>query len=218
MISKGILDFLKALEKNNNRDWFQQNRSWYEEVKTEFEIVVNVLLHELTLIDSELSTITAKDCIFRIYRDVRFSKDKSPYKNNFGAYFVKGGKKSGFAGYYIHIESGGSFIAGGIHRPSSEILRRVRGEIYAHTDEYKSIIRQKDFIYHFGGVTGEMLKSAPSGFPKDFPEIDLLKFKSYTIIKPVTDLQICDTGFLQEALKTFSVMKRFIAFLNDAIG
>ena len=218
MISKGIIDFLKALEKNNNREWFQENRSRYEQAKTEFEIFINSLLHELRLIDKELSSISAKDCIFRIYRDVRFSKDKSPYKNNFGAYFVKGGKKSGFAGYYIHVEPGGSFIAGGIHRPSSEILRQVRSEIYGHTEEYKSIIAKKDFIDQFGRVEGEMLKSAPAGYEKDFPDIDLLKCKSYTVIKPVTNQQICEAGFLQETINVFKVMKPFISFLNGAIS
>ena len=112
MISKEIINFLSSLEKNNNRNWFLENKALYEQTRSEFEIFVNLLIHELRQIDKELSSLTAKECIFRIYRDVRFSKDKSPYKNNIGAYFVRGGKKSGFAGYYIHIEPGNHLLPG----------------------------------------------------------------------------------------------------------
>lgn len=218
MINENVLNFLIDLENNNNREWFHKNKGYYEQARTDFELLVNHLIHELQQFDDELSLLTAKDCIFRIYRDVRFSKDKSPYKNNMGAYFVRGGKKSGFAGYYLHIEPGKSFVAGGIHRPSSEILRRVRSEIFSNIEEFKSIIREKRFFTHFNEIEGERLKTAPAGYPKDFPDIDLLKYKSYTVFMPLENQLVVHRKFLQKIVPVFKTMQPFIKFLNRVIG
>jgi uncharacterized protein (TIGR02453 family) len=167
--------------------------------------------------DEELLSLNAKKCIFRIYRDVRFSRDKSPYKTNLGAYFVKGGKKSGFAGYYIHIEPGNSFAAGGMHMPPTSVLRQVRSEIYNHIDEFKSILFDPEFIARFGSLEGEKLKSTPPGFNKDFPDIELLKFKSYTVFSPLSDHQITQRGFIKELIPTYKMMLPLNRFLNGAI-
>jgi len=214
---KRMLNFLEGLSNNNNRDWFHANKHAYEQAKENFELFATFLLDELQQMNHTLFALRAKDCIFRIHRDIRFSPDKTPYKTNFGAYFVKGGKKSGLAGYYIQIEPRNSFIAGGIYRPPSELLRRIRKEIYLNIEEFKSIINKKDFISHFGELTGDRLISVPSGFDKDFPDIDLLKFKSYTVIKPVTDQHVLEEDFLQNAIAVFRVMQPFIQFLNHGI-
>ena len=139
MINKNILLFLNELKNNNNRDWFHANKPKYNEAKVEFENYINNLIPEIGKFDNEIKHLEAKECIFRIFRDVRFSKDKSPYKPNFGAYIVKGGKKSGNAGYYLHIEPENSFLGGGIYMPPSNILKAIRIEIYENIDEFKSI-------------------------------------------------------------------------------
>ena len=143
MISKGIVDFLKALEKNNNREWFQQNRDWYEKAKTEFELFVNSLLHELRLIDPGLSLISAKDCIFRIYRDVRFSKDKTPYRYHLAFSIGPGGRQLTEPGYYVHFEPGNNFIAGGIYRPEPEKLAAIRQEIDYNEKEFLDSLAER---------------------------------------------------------------------------
>jgi len=137
MISPNIIKFLTTLKENNNRDWFNKNKKWYQRSIEEFEVYVNCLIGEIQKFDVDIRFLAAKDCIFRIYRDIRFSKDKSPYKTNFGAFIVKDGRKSGNAGYYLHIEPGSSFLGGGIYMPPAETLRVVRKEIFENTKEFK---------------------------------------------------------------------------------
>lgn len=217
MINKNVIEFLKLLRKNNNREWFHKNKELYNRAKAEFEIFTNFMINEVQKIDRDIHSLTAKDCIFRIFRDVRFSKDKSPYKTNFGAFFVKGGKRSGNAGYYIHIEPANSFIAGGIHMPPSNILKSVRREIFENTGEFKSIINDRSFKNCFDTITGDKLVAAPQGFPKDFPDIELLKFKSYTVTRPVKDDAIHREDFTERVIQTFRIMYPFIHFINHAI-
>jgi len=218
MINKRVLEFLKNLKTNNNRNWFQENKKLYLGAKEEFELFANFLIHELQQVDVELVSLSVKDCVFRIYRDVRFSKDKSPYKTHFGAYFVKGGKKSGYAGYYIQVAPGNSFIAGGVYHPPSDTLRRIRTEIYSNVEEYKTIINDDKFLSHFHSVEGDKLISSPAGFPREFPDIDLLKNKSYTVFRPVSDMELLNKNFIASAVVVFNSMKPFITFLNNAIN
>ena len=218
MINKKVLDFLKNLKTNNNRNWFEENKKLYLVAKEEFELFINILIHELQQMDVGLVSLSVKNCVFRIYRDVRFSKDKSPYKTHFGAYLVKGGKKSGYAGYYIQVDPGNSFIAGGVYRPPSDTLRRIRTEIYSNAGEYKAIINDDKFLSHFHSVGGDKLISSPAGFPKEFPDIDLLKYKSYTVFSPVSDMDLLNKDFIANAIVVFKSMKPFIAFLNNAIN
>lgn len=217
MKTKRMLDFLGKLKLNNDRNWFHDNRQSFEQAKEDFEFFVTLLLQKLQQMDKALLALGAKDCIFRIHRDIRFSPDKTPYKTHFGAYIAKDGKKSSFAGYYIQIEPHNSFIAGGIYRPPSDVLRRIRNEIYLNVGEFKSIISRAEFISHFGVITGDRLLAAPQGFEKDFPDIDLLKFKSYTVIKPVTDQQVLQEDFLPYLSREFKVIQPFIQFLNHGI-
>jgi len=134
------MDFLFQLRGNNNREWFNSNKDLYNEAKNEFEGFVNILIPTTKSIDSEIDVVSAKECTFRIFRDVRFSKNKSPYKINFGAYISKGGRKNPFAGYYIHLQPGESFVGGGIYMPESKYLKAIRKKIYENVDEYKGII------------------------------------------------------------------------------
>jgi uncharacterized protein (TIGR02453 family) len=218
MISNNILEFLKALKNNNNRNWFAENKKWYQNSREEFEVYVNFLIGEIQQFDNDIRFLTAKDFIFRIYRDIRFSRDKSPYKTNFGAFFVKGGRKSGNAGYYLHIEPGNCFLAGGIYMPSSYILKIIRKEIYENIEEFKSIITDKKFIHHFKEISGEKLKASPHGYSGDFPEMELLKHKSYTAIKSIPDNFILNENFNEEVIRVFKAIYPLINFINLAIA
>jgi len=218
LITKATIDFLKDLKKNNEREWFQANKKKYEAARTEFLNFVTVLLGEIRSFDKEIGAINPKDAVFRIYRDVRFSTDKSPYKTHMGAYFVKGGKQSGNAGYYFHLEPGGSFTAGGIWQPVPDILKAVRMEIFENPDEFRSIIEDDLFYKTFGDIEGEKLKIPPKGFPKEFPEIEWLKYKSYTIFRNLTEEIVLGDHLLEETARIFRLMVPFNRFINFAIS
>jgi uncharacterized protein (TIGR02453 family) len=212
-----ILSFLDKLSKNNNRPWFETNKAEYLSAKNEMEQMVQETINKIVSFDPSLAGEEAKKCVFRIYRDVRFSKNKDPYKTNMGAFMVPGGKKSGNAGYYLHLEPTGSFIAGGIYMPESSILKKVREEIFYQIDEFKSIIEAADFKQTFGTISGEKLKNPPKGFPKEFEEIELLKYKSFTVMHSVTNEQVNAPDFIDYSVDIFKKMKDFNTFINRAI-
>lgn len=214
---KNILDFLNQLKKNNNRDWFNDNKKTYLEAKAEFDAMVNRLIPEIRKFDPAIGTLTAKECVFRIYRDVRFSKDKSPYKTNMGGFITRGGRKAGFAGYYLHIDPEESFIAGGNHMPSTENLKKIRQEILYNVDDFKKIINNSSFKKVYGELDGEKLSRPPKDFPADFADIDLLKFKSFTVMHSIKAEQILDSDFESYVTKTFKTLYPLNDFLNQAI-
>ncbi len=209
--------FLQLIKQNNNREWYHANKNIYNEAKLEFEHVNELLLHKMAAIDTSLISLTPKDCIFRIFRDVRFSKDKSPYKTNFGSFIAAGGRKAGNAGYYLHLEPGGSFIAGGIYMPPSPVLKAIRQDIYEHTNEFKKIIAEAKKS-GFEGFFGDKLSGAPRGFPKDFPDIELLKHKSYGLSKYIPDGEITNDIALKNIINDFQNLHSLIQFLNEAIA
>ena len=211
------LDFLSQLKEFNNRDWFNANKDLYNEAKNEFEEFVNILIPTIKSIDSEIDVVSAKECTFRIFRDVRFSKNKSPYKINFGAFISKGGRKSPFAGYYVHLQPGESFVGGGIYMPDSKYLRAIRTKIYENVDEYKAIINGVSFKKYFSEIYGEKLKSAPRDFPKDFPDIELLKNKHYAVTFRVDDSFWNSQKLIDSLIKIFEAQLVFNQFLNGAI-
>lgn len=215
MLEKSV-NFLKLLKENNNREWYHANKSLYQEAKTEFEHFTEILIHETIKIDKSLTGLEPKDCIFRIFRDVRFSKDKSPYKTNFGTFLCPGGRKSFHAGYYFHIEPGVSFIAAGIYMPPSNILRAVRKDIVEHYEEYLEILEDPELKSCFGEVSGEKLKTPPRGFARDFEGIEHLKFKSYTLMRSRSDAEIRSSDCLTDVIRHFRVASPFIKFLNEA--
>jgi len=216
-MSSKIISFLKELKKNNDREWFKANKDKYDEARAEFVTMVEYLIRALSSFNPAIKNLEPKDAIFRIYRDVRFSKDKSPYKTQMGAYMAPGGRKSPYAGYYIHIEPGNSFIAGGSYCPPNDILKKIRSEIFFNVDEFKKLIDNNKFKELFQEIQGSKLVRPPVGFPKDFEDIDLLKFKDYTIFNPVDDSTVCDSGFPDKAIKVFKAMNPFNDFLNRAI-
>lgn len=217
VISENILDFLKDLNKNNNREWFNANKSVYSKVRLEYEMFVELLIQKVNQFDEDIGPLAAKDAIYRIYRDIRFSTDKSPYKTHFGAYISKSGRKATNPGYYFHIEPKGSFLAGGIYMPSSDILRAIRTEIFENVEEFKEIINNRDFKKNFGSLWGEKLKTPPRGFPKEWPDVELLKFKHYVVAMNMTDEEVLDKDLLDNTIKIFKTMLPLNRFINNTI-
>lgn len=218
MISKVTFRFLKSLKANNSKEWFDDNRALYQVIRNEFEQFVHVIIAEIGQFDREAAQTTAKASIFRINRDIRFTHDKNPYKTNFGAFIAKGGRKGINAGYYIHIEPGECFLAGGIYMPSSPMLKAIREEIFDNPEEFKAIINEPVFVKNFGHyLWGEKTKTVPKGFPKDFPYIDYLKYKSYTVVKNEPDKIYWHPSFIDEVRDVFKAMKPFNAFLDRAV-
>ena len=217
MLQSSTLKFLKDLKKNNNKPWFDAHRKQYEEAKNDFEKFIQSILDKHSKNDIDLKELTAKKCLFRINRDVRFSKDKSPYKTNFGASMDKGGKKSGLAGYYFHLEPGKSFLGGGIWMPQPDTLKKVRQEIDYCYDEFKKIISNKKFKAIYGDLyAGEDIKlsKVPQGFEKDNPAADYLKFKSWLVLADITDSTLTSKELLTKTVNAFYLMQPFIKFLN----
>jgi uncharacterized protein (TIGR02453 family) len=213
-----ILKFLKDLKKNNNREWFQANKGRYEEAKAEFEVFINSVIHEIARFDNTVSFIDAKDCQFRIYRDVRFSKNKEPYKTNFGAWMTKDGRKSPGPGYYFHMSPGEFFLSGGIHMPDPELLKRIRQEIYYNIKEFRKILENKEFKKYFDGIDEwDKGKLPPKGFPADFPDIDLLKNKSFTVSYPFDEKLLSSDKLFKTAITVYKAMLPYNEFMRKAV-
>ncbi len=215
---KTIYKFLIDLQINNNRAWFNDNKQRYLEAKELFDTFVYQLIQGLKTIDNSIDVENAKDCVFRIYRDTRFSKNKAPYKENFGASITRGGRKSPFAGYYIHIEPDNSFVGGGIYHPDSHILKVLRQHIFEHPKVFKHIINDKGFKVYFPEIYGDKLKMAPKGFSKDFSEIDLLKHKDYAVIHQLDNDFFIKNDLIKQLLKIYKIQKPFNDFFNEAIA
>jgi len=213
-----LLKFLNQLKDNNNRDWFNENKKEFVELKKQFEVYIDQLIPKVKQLDGFNGSLSAKDCIFRIYRDVRFSKNKDPYKTHFGAYLANDGRKSRFAGYYIHIEPNGSFAGGGVYHPEASVLKELRYEIMDRTDEFKKIISVPGFKKVFPEIYGDKLKTAPRGFPKDFKDIELIKLKSYALVHSIDDKTIKSLGFEDYLLNLYKTAKPFNSFFNKVIA
>ena len=214
---KDILYFLRQLCVHNNREWFNENRALYNEQKGEFEKIVARLISEISKFDSSVSHLSPKDCTYRINRDIRFSNDKTPYKNHFGAFIAPGGKKTCTGGYYLHIEPDNSLLAGGIYMPPSDILLRLRTVIYERPKEFVEIVEHPDFVKTFGKLDGDKLKSAPKGFPRNFEHLDLIKFKDYSVSTSLSDDDIGSLDIENRIIEVFKMLKDFNTFLNKAL-
>lgn len=210
-IHPSTLQFLKTLDKNNNREWFNENKDLYLAGKDDVELFIESLIQEISAFEEEILKIDPKKAVFRIYRDIRFSKNKTPYKRHFGASLgMKKGKKT--SGYYLHIEPGKSFVAGGIYQPEPADLKEIRKEIAASGDDFLKILNQKDFRNYFRGLSVEhKLQRVPAGYEKDHPMAEYLKLKSFTVSHPISDEQLLD----KNAAKTFAKIFKSIKPLND---
>ncbi len=219
MINKDIFDFFNELKHNNNRDWFHAQKSRYEKNKQNFMFVLELLIHEISQFDGSIKGQQPKDCPFRINRDIRFSKDKSPYKTNMGAFITPQGRNSGYGGYYIHLEPGSSMIAGGIYMPPSNVLKAIRQEIYNNFEEFEDIVKDETFVQSFGHeFYGEKLKTGPRGFDENFRGIEYLKLKHFTVSKSLSDTEITSSDFIPEAVKACEAMYPLNRFLNQVVS
>jgi uncharacterized protein (TIGR02453 family) len=217
MISTATIRYLKDLGRNNSREWFRENRERYDEARRNVLDTALYLLSGIEKFDRSVEGLDPEECLFRIHRDTRFSRDKTPYKTNFGAFMKKGGRTVPGAGYYLHIEPGGHFLAGGIYMPPAAALLAIRKAIAADPGPLKRIIKAQDFLREFGSLSGEALKTAPRGFPKDHPEIELLKYKHYMVIQYLSDDQVLDPGYPRACLRTFRAMARLNGYINSLL-
>jgi uncharacterized protein (TIGR02453 family) len=215
---KNILNFLNDLKKNNNKEWMDMNRSNYQQVKKEFENIVRVLIDQISLFDITVQGVQPKNCIFRLNRDIRFSNDKRPYKENMGAFISGKGKKAVDGGYYIHIQPGQSMLAGGTYMPPADVLKKIRQEIDYNPNNLLKFSTGKPFKKYFGNFEGERLKTAPKGYQVDHPNIDLLNLKSLIVVHRLTDKQVMRDDFLTYAVEIFSAMKPLNDYLKVAIN
>lgn len=218
MLKQSTLDFLSNLAQNNHRDWFMANKKAYEAAKLDFEKTVQGIIDGVGAFDIDIKPLKAKDCVFRIYRDVRFAKDKSPYKTNFGAGMAKGGKKMSFAGYYFHLEPGRSMLGGGMYMPEAPVLNAIRQEIDYNTEEFKSILNGKKFKDYFGGLEDMKLKTAPKNYAKDHPEIELLKHTSFVVMHGLTDKELTAPDLVEKAVDVFRTLKPMNDFANRVMA
>ncbi len=215
-INKSTLLFLSDLKNNNDRNWFAENRKRYEDAKSNYETFVQEILKEIVRFDPIFRGLEPKSCMFRINRDTRFSHDKSVYKTNFGAFMVRGGKKNGdkFPGYYFHIEPGSSFVAGGAYIPPAPWLNAIRERIDGDAERLIKIVNDKEFRKYFGGLEGEKLRTAPKGYPRDHPHIELLKMKSYLAEMAIPDKVVTSDECFDLVVGAFRAMKPLNDFLT----
>jgi uncharacterized protein (TIGR02453 family) len=219
MVTPETLKFLEDLKNNNNREWFQANQDRYEKFKKNYRQLTEAFIEEMAKGDDTLKHLEFKDCTFRINRDIRFSKDKAPYKTNMGIWMSAGGKSSWTAGYYVHIENGNGFIAGGIHQPDAEVLKKVRREIDGFYEDLEEILADKDFKKVYGSLDKEnTLKSAPKDYDKNNPAIEFLKLKSFTATAKLDDKDYNSSDFVKRTAKKLLVLKPFTQFLNRALA
>lgn len=214
---KSTFQFLIDLECNNNRPWFNEHKERYLAAKANIDCLVEELIPLIQAFDSSVDVKGAKDCVFRIYRDARFSKDKTPYKTHFSASISKGGRKSPYAGYYFHFEADRSFIGGGIYRPESTVLKAIRAQIYESPQCYKNIIENTAFQESFSEVYGDPLKTAPKGFSKNWPEIALIKNRSYTVSQQIDNSFWFKERVSERLAQLFQQQAAFNQFLNKAV-
>ena len=214
-----ILKFLRDISRNNNREWFEKKKPRYLQTKEYFEDFLEALHKELLKFDESLAGLNPRKQGFRIYRDVRFSKDKRPYKVNMGAGFSAHGKMEQEPGYYIHIEPGKSFVAGGLYMPDPTNLSKIRQEVDYNADGLLKILNNKKFKKYFKGLDDfDQVKTAPKGYPKDHPHIDLLKNKSFIVSRYFTDTQVKDKKFVKQLVEICKAIKPLNDFLKEAIS
>jgi uncharacterized protein (TIGR02453 family) len=214
-IKKETLQFLKELRTNNERGWFDKNKDKFAAANENFIQFVQVLIDEMAKFDKSLAGLDAKKTVFRIYRDIRFSKDKSPYKTHFGAVLLGEGKGCGVAGYYLHLEPGNDFLAGGVHMAEPQNLKAIREGISAQGNKFLKIIHDKKFKKNFT-IEGEKLVNDPRGFDKEDPMGDFLKYKDLVLRHPVDDKTVLSDGFVSYCSKVFKAMVPFNSFLNKS--
>jgi len=217
VILSRTIDFLSNLKVNNSREWFNSNRNEYEFARQNFADFTNTLIASIKSFDQSIGTLEAKDCTFRIFRDIRFSPNKAPYKTNMGAYISRGGKKSLFAGYYFHLEPNESFISGGIYMPESSVLRAIRSDVETYPERFIDIVESKSFKSTFNSIGFDSLKKVPKGFSTDSPVAEYLKLKHFTPTHKLSNQTVLSDNLLDYTVEVYKKMLPLIEFLNEAI-
>lgn len=216
MLTQHTLQFLKNLSENNNREWFQANRQDYEIAKASFEKLCQEILSALAELQEDLLNTKVKDCIFRINRDIRFSKDKSPYKKFFSAGFGPGGRSSGKIDFFLHIQPGNqSLLGGGMWEPTPAHLAAFRQEIDYNPQHLKDIIEDKKFKSYYPDISGEKVKNMPKGYSADHPDIELLKYKQMFFYHKYTDKEVISEDFAQEVVRGCLILKPYLDYQNE---
>ncbi len=210
-ISKTTLDFLASLKKNNNRDWFNEQKQAFQVEQAKAKDFYNAVMDGLNTHD-EIEKLK----IFRIYRDVRFSKDKTPYKPHFAGHFVRGTKRLR-GGYYLRIRPGESFLAGGFWEPNKDDLLRIRKEFEMDTTEIRDILSNKTFVKHFDKLQGNALKTAPRGFDKEHPDMDLIRMKQFIVTREFTDEEVLSPNFITEVENSFKTMRPYFDYMSEIL-
>lgn len=215
---QALIAFLKKLNNNNNKEWFDLHKKEYDKLRADWIEMATKVIKQTAIFDAGIGDLDPKKCIFRINRDVRFSANKAPYKNNFGMSLSKGGKASDFCGYYVHIQPGEVFIAGGSYQPMPDKLAAIRQEIDYNLDEFKSIVEHKDFVKHFGGLSGDKLQRPPKGYEAENPAIEYIKHKGFLAYAKIDDKNLTEKDLLKHCQTLFKAMKPLNDFLNRAIS
>lgn len=220
MLQPATVKFLKDLKKNNNKPWFDKNRKLYEAAKADFAAFIQLVIDQHGKKDSSIKGLLAKDCMFRINRDIRFSKDKSPYKPNFGASINKGGKKAwNSAGYYFHLEPGGCFTGGGLYMPDPDTLKKVRQEIDYNLPEFKKIVSSGKFKSVYGSLDKSpefLLSRVPKGYEPGNPAADYLRLKSYIAMTKIGDADLTSKNLVKKTVAAFEALQPLAAFINKS--
>lgn len=218
MLKKETLVFIKDVAENNNREWFAEHKPKYEEAKADVLELVAAIIPELSKIDPLISAdLDPKKCLMRIYRDVRFSKNKDPYKNNFGMWFSSKSKGGNEPGYYLHIQPGKSFIAGGYWMPEPPHVKLIRQEIDYNIGDFKEIIENEEFKKNYKLGTASALKNAPKGYDPADPNIEYLKLKSFEATMPLDDQEFFKPTLVNKLISSFKTVHPLVAFLRNAI-
>ncbi|OXB01136.1 TIGR02453 family protein [Flavobacterium oncorhynchi] len=214
-IPKSSLDFLSLLKENNNKPWFDTHKQEYLKELNHIETFAGALLQELSKTDL-IETASGKKSVYRIYRDIRFSKDKTPFKTFWGGSFTRATNERR-GGYYFHIEKGNTFVGGGFWGPNAADLKRIRSEFGHDSESFRTILNSKSFVSTFGTLQGEQLKTAPKGFDTTHEAIDLLRYKQFLVLRRFTDEEVLSTQFLEQALETFKNMRPFLDYMSEVL-
>ena len=220
MLEPQTLKYLSQLKKNNNKPWFDSHRAQYEAAKIDFSNFIQLVIDDWQRTDTTLAGLSSKDCMFRINRDIRFSKDKTPYKTHFAASIKRGGRKSPFSGYYFHVEPGNSFIGGGMWLPEVPALKNMRQEIDYNWEEFKSILKEKSFKKTYVDLyrgEDQSLSTVPKGYEKDNPAIDYLKLKSFIAETRLEDEALTKSSLHKKTIAAFEALRPLINFINRTI-
>jgi uncharacterized protein (TIGR02453 family) len=220
MLEPQTLKFISRLKKNNNKPWFDAHRVQYEAARIDFSNFIQLVIDAVQKSDTTVAGLTSRDCMFRVNRDIRFSKDKTPYKTNFGAIIKPGGRKSIYAGYYFHCSPGNSFMGGGLWMPEAADLKKVRQEIDYNWDEFQAIIKNKTFKKIYGDLyqgDDSKLSIVPKGYEKDNPAVEYLKLKSFIAETRLDDDELVKSTLHKKTVTAYEALQPLLKFINKAL-